>query len=145
MRGLVLANSEASRAATWNVVLEPPTFYHGHEHEFCLRYQFLMILPVHEPTLFAPTVDGWANVRFHNPSEKDIQRTIARVCAYPVGMLTGLAEATQLVLEARAGLRLSEMMGALRGRPLQLVDEPSLQNSNSQTEVIDGRIARAAD
>ena len=127
LRGLALANSEASRATTWNVVLEPPTFYHGHEHQFCLRYRFLMILPAHAPTLLAPTVAGWTNARFHNPTEKDIQQTIARVCAYPTGMLTGLAEATQLVLEARAGLRLSEMMGALRGLPMEVVPEAPLQ------------------
>ena len=64
---------------------------------------------------------------------KDIQRTIARVCAYPVGMLTGAAEATQLVLEARSGLRLSEMMGALRGLPTEVVPEAPLQYSNTQT------------
>jgi hypothetical protein len=127
LRGLALANSETSRAATWNMVLEPPTFHRGHKHEFCLRYRCLMIMPAHEPTILAPTAEGWTNVRCHNPSEKDIQRTIARVCAYPVGMLTGSAEATQLVLEARAGLRLSEMMGALRGLPTEVVPEAPLQ------------------
>jgi hypothetical protein len=49
-------------------------------------------------------------------------------------MLTGSAEATQLVLEARDHLRLSETIGALRGMPAELVGEPPLQNSNSQTE-----------
>src|SRR5262245_29442354 len=34
MEGLALANSKASRAATWNVVAEPPTFHRGHEKDF---------------------------------------------------------------------------------------------------------------
>jgi len=79
LRGMALANSEASRAVTWNVVLEPPTVRSGHDHEFCLRYRFLMILPVHEPTLFAPTVEGWTNARCHNPTERDSTVNRARV------------------------------------------------------------------
>jgi hypothetical protein len=146
MEALALANSKVSRTVAWNVVAEPPTFHRGHENDFAVRSRFLMILPLEKPTLLAQTTETWTNARCHNPNEKEVQRTIARVCAYPVGLLTGSAEATQLVLEARAGLRLSEMMGALRGMPAELANDTPSENSNSTTRgEPHGRIARAAD
>jgi len=51
-----------------------------------------------------------------------IQKLVAKVCAYPTGLLLAPVDGVRTVLDAKSGLRLTEISGALRGQPTEIID-----------------------
>jgi hypothetical protein len=116
MRGAVRANNEMSRAAFWSVTAEPTVPFSTHKADYCVRCRLLLILPGNAPALFVHVLPGWQTNRVREPDEEMCQKLVARVCAYPVGLLTGPVEDVHKILVAKRGLRLTEISGEFRGQ-----------------------------
>jgi hypothetical protein len=131
---LARANSKTGRGCLWSIRIEPPSpIYRYRPDCYRVRYRFLVLLRPQESALLLPRGRTWhrrfrvsplahldpavePSPELHSQEIKRLQDAAATVCAYPAGVLSCDTRQLQLALEARRGLRLSEMTGVLRGQ-----------------------------
>jgi hypothetical protein len=131
---LARANSKTGRGCLWSVRIEPPSpIYRYRPDCYRVRYRFAVLLKPGQPALLLPRGRTWhrrfrvsplahldpavePSKELHYQEVRRLQDVAATVCAYPAGVLSCDTRQMQLALEARRGLRLSEMTGVLRGQ-----------------------------